>query len=530
MKIGLVTTLMFFLLSVKIFAQVLSSDSLALVDFYNATSGNSWGNKANWLSGIVGSWQGITIDSNRVTNINLSGNNLSGSLPISFCNLTRLKYLYLSDNNLSGNLPSCFGNLISLNTIDFRNNKFTGAIPSTVINFPKLADIFISNNQFDQLPDLSSLTEFSNLLVQNNKFTFEDLEPNIGVLNFQYIPQDSVDIRTDTIVDIKDTAKFQAFCGGSSNQYQWTKNGTALAGNSHFQGTATSFLTINKVALSDEGYYACIVKSSIIPGLTLYRKLIHIAVNDTRLTQIITVVPGSNNVCGDKPSVIKATTNSTLSLSYSILTSNGQLKADTLIPFLPGSVALRIYNYGDDTYKPVIKDTIIIINFPTITSIEIAKTIPTELGGALELSVPFQAATNFLWINPQKDTTFANIYNKNVVNENDEGTYTIKVGMNNCYYFSENVVVEFASLHTLIVYELVSPDGDGKNDVFYIQNIEKYQDSEVTIFNTWNQTVFKKSNYVNDWSGSDLPGGTYYYIVKIPSLNKLVKGSLYLKK
>ena len=77
MKIGLVTILIVFLLSVKIFAQVLSSDSLALVDFYNATSGNSWVNKANWLSGTVGSWQGITIDSNRVTNINLSGNNLS---------------------------------------------------------------------------------------------------------------------------------------------------------------------------------------------------------------------------------------------------------------------------------------------------------------------------------------------------------------------------------------------------------------------------------------------------------------------
>ncbi|HWZ22286.1 MAG TPA: gliding motility-associated C-terminal domain-containing protein, partial [Cytophagaceae bacterium] len=130
----------------------------------------------------------------------------------------------------------------------------------------------------------------------------------------------------------------------------------------------------------------------------------------------------------------------------------------------------------------------------------------------------------------QTDTVFSNSYTKNATDQNDEGTYTVKVGGNNCYYFIQSVEVEFSSLHNIIVYELVSPDGDGKNDFFYIQNIEKHQDSEVHVLNTWNQTVFKTNNYTNDWSGGDLPGGTYYYVVKIPSLNKLLKGALYLKK
>jgi Leucine-rich repeat (LRR) protein len=40
---------------------VLESDSLALVDLYNSTKGTNWKTKANWLTGSVNTWFGVTI-------------------------------------------------------------------------------------------------------------------------------------------------------------------------------------------------------------------------------------------------------------------------------------------------------------------------------------------------------------------------------------------------------------------------------------------------------------------------------------
>src|ERR1035437_724489 len=60
-------------------AQVAVQDSLALVDLYNSTNGPGWTSKANWLTGPVKNWYGITVTANRVVNINLGYNQLTGS-------------------------------------------------------------------------------------------------------------------------------------------------------------------------------------------------------------------------------------------------------------------------------------------------------------------------------------------------------------------------------------------------------------------------------------------------------------------
>lgn len=73
----------------------------------------------------------------------------------------------------------------------------------------------------------------------------------------------------------------------------------------------------------------------------------------------------------------------------------------------------------------------------------------------------------------------------------------------------------------------VSPNGDGKNDFFYIGNIAKYKNS-VEIFNRWGRPVFTAENYDNVNNvfkgiaegkavvnqGEKLPTGTYYYKIQ----------------
>ena len=37
---------------------------------------------------------------------------------------------------------------------------------------------------------------------------------------------------------------------------------------------------------------------------------------------------------------------------------------------------------------------------------------------------------------------------------------------------------------------------------------------KIQIFNRWGAEVFASDNYLNDWTGNDLPVGTYYYIIQ----------------
>lgn len=70
----------------------------------------------------------------------------------------------------------------------------------------------------------------------------------------------------------------------------------------------------------------------------------------------------------------------------------------------------------------------------------------------------------------------------------------------------------------------ITPNDDGKNDVFIIPEIsmepEKYPDNELIIFNRWGDIVYRSNPYFNDWRGTDkdgneLPQGTYYYQITL---------------
>jgi len=69
--------------------------------------------------------------------------------------------------------------------------------------------------------------------------------------------------------------------------------------------------------------------------------------------------------------------------------------------------------------------------------------------------------------------------------------------------------------------EVITPNDDGINDMWIINNIQFYPDNEVYIFDRWGQRVYHKSEYDNldGWQakyvGTDMPVSTYYYVLKI---------------
>ena len=64
---------------------------------------------------------------------------------------------------------------------------------------------------------------------------------------------------------------------------------------------------------------------------------------------------------------------------------------------------------------------------------------------------------------------------------------------------------------------IITPNGDGINDFFVIDNKEAYQNCTLNIYNIWNVEVYSKEGYNNDWGGTcndkTLPNGAYYYIL-----------------
>ena len=59
-----------------------------------------------------------------------------------------------------------------------------------------------------------------------------------------------------------------------------------------------------------------------------------------------------------------------------------------------------------------------------------------------------------------------------------------------------------------IIPNLITADGNQKNDVFFIPNTAI---ASLTLFNRWGQEVFSASPYRNDWPDADTTPGTYFY-------------------
>ena len=76
----------------------------------------------------------------------------------------------------------------------------------------------------------------------------------------------------------------------------------------------------------------------------------------------------------------------------------------------------------------------------------------------------------------------------------------------------------------LAFYNIITPNGDGQNDVLIIDNVTLYPGNSISIFNRWGQEVFSTSNYQNNWGGNaNTTPGIYYYLFKLPN-STITKG------
>lgn len=108
------------------------------------------------------------------------------------------------------------------------------------------------------------------------------------------------------------------------------------------------------------------------------------------------------------------------------------------------------------------------------------------------------------------------------------------------YLDSNNYTASSTVADDIEIYNAMSPNGDGYNDVFTIRNIEKYPDNELVIFNRWGKEIYRQKGYGTysrfyngvDINGQSLPVGTYYYVLRVNTGTKeeSFKGFLYINR
>lgn len=215
----------------------LENDSLALVDLFNNTKGQDWVNNTNWLTDNVSSWYGITVVGDRVTEINLSSNNLVGPIPYSLTKLSKLEKL----------------------TID--------------------------NNIIDVIPDFSGITSITQFRVSNNKLDFNNILPNVKIVNFTYSPQDSIGHEEKFVIEEGSDFNLVAIISDTINNYRWYKDNSEIT---EYQDSIS--LSIDNLSINDSGIYTYIVTHDSVPGLELTSHKIYLDVRKKWFEKLDSVI------------------------------------------------------------------------------------------------------------------------------------------------------------------------------------------------------------------------------------------------
>jgi hypothetical protein len=140
----------------------LESDRNALIEIYNANDDNT----LTWdiTTTDVSSWNGITVEDNRVTVVKLGDTNLEVLPADALLKLTALKHLIANSNSISSINVSSNVNLDHLTLYD--NQLVSIDVSKNIL----LEQLLLENNELKNL-DVSMLTKLTDLKATQNNFT-----------------------------------------------------------------------------------------------------------------------------------------------------------------------------------------------------------------------------------------------------------------------------------------------------------------------------------------------------------------------
>jgi len=128
-----------------------------------------------------------------------------------------------------------------------------------------------------------------------------------------------------------------------------------------------------------------------------------------------------------------------------------------------------------------------------------------------------------------------------VINDLYPGEYTVTIEDAQGCVTRDTVVVATNPDICLKVHKVFSPNEDGINDYWEIENIHLYENALVEVYSKSGRRIFRRRNYKNalksatddiiafggqDDEGNRIPSATYYYIINLENEEKIFKGTV----
>lgn len=179
-------------------------------------------------------------------------------------------------------------------------------------------------------------------------------------------------------------------------------------------------------------------------------------------------------------------------------------------PLEPTTYTVRVSN-GCGSAEASIR-----IDFHEITSSAMPDT-SIDLGETLQLRAT--GGVEYFWFLSEYAVSDNSIPNPTTMPE-DSTSYFVRItDANGCEKLDTVNVAVVIPLDILAV-NLITPNGDGKNETLYFGDIAKYGFNELKVYNRWGDLLYQKQNYQSDnerfdgtYKGKLLPTGTYFYVL-----------------
>lgn len=127
-----------------------------------------------------------------------------------------------------------------------------------------------------------------------------------------------------------------------------------------------------------------------------------------------------------------------------------------------------------------------------------------------------------------------------VISPNDAITFTYPTVTTTYYFTASNDNCSLTDDITVFIEDNLtipgsfSPNGDGKNDVWYMPGIEYYPNAQLTVYSRWGQVIADITGYSHDrsWDGTHngkpVPDGVYFYELNLHngSDDEKIKGNV----
>ena len=97
----------------------------------------------------IADWEGVTVESGRVTRLDLADSGLAGAAPAELGLLTGLVYLNLGFNDLTSAIPPELGRLTRLEELYLNANRLTGRVPAELTGLSRLRSFLATGNDIE---------------------------------------------------------------------------------------------------------------------------------------------------------------------------------------------------------------------------------------------------------------------------------------------------------------------------------------------------------------------------------------------